>query len=140
MRQRHIITVTVAVAAAFLLSAACTTARYVEVPQVKEVVSLRHDTLAVHDSIYVRDSICVVQRGDTVFKEKYKVICRDRWRDRLRVDSFVQRDTVTVIKEVEEPPDAWRQTRKRIGNTAVSIVLLVLGCFVTRLVLRYKRG
>ena len=137
---RAIIVILAAMLLHFMLSA-CTTTRYIEVPQVREVVAHQRDTLATHDSIFVRDSICVMLQGDTVVKEKYSIVFRDRWRDRVRVDSFIQRDTVTVIKEVEKPPNRWQQTKMHLGNTLLWMLLASAGYLLIRAIIyRYKRG
>ena len=86
-----------------IMFGSCSSTRIVTVPEYHEVVVHQRDTTSVRDSIFVHDSICITNRGDTVILKEYHVIYKDRWRDRLRVDSFIQRDTVTVGKEVEKP-------------------------------------
>lgn len=118
------------------LLAGCTATRYVEAPTVREVVVHGRDSLATRDSIYVHDSTVVSLRGDTVTVERFNIVYRDRWRDRQRVDSFVQRDTVTVVKEVEKPPNAWQQAR----DDALLWALAVTAAFFLFIIYRYVRG
>lgn len=75
---------------------------YVPVPEYHEVFVHQRDSTMLRDSIYIHDSISVIHWGDTVFMDRYHVVYRDRWRDRLQIDSFIQRDTVSVIVEVEK--------------------------------------
>lgn len=110
--------------------AGCTTTRYVDVPRVSERVAHQRDTLAVRDSIYVHDSTVVSLRGDTVTVERFNIVYRDRWRDRLRVDSFVQRDTVTIVKEVEKPPSRWQQTQQHLGTTLLWMLVAAVAFVV----------
>lgn len=76
----------------------CKSTKYVTVPEYHEVVVHQRDTISRWDSIYVKDSVAVLQRGDTMFVDRWHTINRDRWRDRVRVDSVAIRDTVTVVR------------------------------------------
>lgn len=124
--------------ACLLTMSSCTSTRIVTVPEYHEVFVHRQDTTSLRDSIFVHDSICIVQRGDTVFVEKYNIVYRDRWRDRLRVDSFIQHDTVTVVKEVEKPPNAWQ--RIRLGFADVAFLLFVVAFCVYGVRLALERS
>ena len=31
-------------------------------------------------------------------------------------DTIIQRDTITVVQQVEKPPNRWQQTRQRLGD------------------------
>lgn len=95
----------------------CSSTRIVTVPEYHEVVVHQRDTTSQRDSIFVHDSICIAQRGDTILLKEYHTIYKDRWRDRLRIDSFIQRDTVTLVKEVEKPPGSWQRTKMHLGGT-----------------------
>ena len=95
------------------LLAGCATKR--EVSEVVRVVEV-HDTLREVvervDSVFVRDSVSVMQRGDTIVKERWRVEYRDRWRDREK-DVIVER-TDTIVK------------MQRVGGVAV---VLLIGAF-----------
>jgi len=120
---------------AVAITAGCSSTRIVTVPEYHEVVVHQRDTTSLRDSIFVHDSICIVQRGDTVFIEKYNIVYRDRWRDRLRVDSFIQRDTVSVVKEVEKPPNAWQRMKMRLGSTLLWMVAAAAVFFLIRIII-----
>ena len=124
-----------------LLLASCTTVRTVTVPEYHEVVVHSQDTTSRRDSVFVHDSICITHWGDTILQKEYHVVYKDRWRDRLRVDSFIQRDTVIVVKEVQKPPNRWQQTKMRLGITLIWMLLTSATFFVIRIIIyRYKRG
>ena len=98
-------------------------------PRIIEHVVVQHDTTRVVkvDSIwnYQHDSVFVKERGDTV----YKYVEHIRYRDRVKVDTFirVKVDSVAVerIKEVKiDKPLSWWQSFK-IG--AFPWLLLALG-------------
>lgn len=80
-----------------------------------------HDTLKVEtkDSVYYE----VIQKGDTIYKTKYKYV--DRWRDRVveRTDTC-WRDSITVeykekVKEVKKIPTIYK------WSMGLSIIMLI---------------
>lgn len=122
-----------------IIFSSCASTRIVTVPEYHEVVVHQRDTTSLRDSIFVHDSICIVQRGDTVFVERHNTVYRDRWRDRLRVDSFIQRDTIAVVREVEKPPGGWKW--QQLGSTLLCAVLGSAVYFIIRMYIdRYRRG
>ena len=81
------------------------------------------------DSVFVRDSVSVMQRGDTIIKERWRVEYRDRWRDREK-EVIVER-TDTIIKtqrvEVEKRLTGWQRFKQRVGGVALALLIGVLG-------------
>lgn len=110
---------------------ACRSTRIVTVPEYHEVIVHQHDTTSLKDSTYVHDSIFVEVKGDTVRVEKYNIVYRDRWHDRLRTDSFLQRDTITVVKEVAKPLSRWQKTKMHLGTALLGLLLIsaLILCF-----------
>lgn len=110
---------------------ACRSTRIVTVPEYHEVIVHQRDTTSLKDSTYVHDSIFVEVKGDTVRVEKYNVVYRDRWHDRLRTDSFLQRDTITVVKEVAKPLSRWQKTKMHLGSALLGLLLIaaLILCF-----------
>ena len=124
-----------------IIFSSCASTRIVTVPEYHEVVVHQRDTTSQRDSIFVHDSICITNRGDTVVLKEYHVIYKDRWRDRLRVDSFIQRDTLTVVKEVEKPPNQWQKTKMKLGSTLLWMLFGAAGYFIISIYInKYKRG
>ena len=93
-------------------------------PEYHEVIVHQRDTTSLKDSTYVRDSIFIEVKGDTVRVEKYNIVYRDRWHDRLRTDSFLQRDTITVVKEVALPLSRWQKAKMRLGTALLGLLLV----------------
>lgn len=124
---------------AIICLASCKTIRYVSVPEYHETVTHQRDTVSQRDSVFVHDSICIIHWGDTILQKEYHVIYRDRWRDRLRSDSLIQRDTVTVIKEIEKPPNRWQQAKTRLSGTLIGLLLASAIFFIIQYIYRYKR-
>lgn len=114
-----------------ILLTACRSTRIVTVPEYHEVIVHQRDTTSQKDSTYVRDSIFIEVKGDTVRVEKYNIVYRDRWHDRLRTDSFLQRDTITVVKEVALPLSRWQKAKMRLGTVLLGLLLVaaLILCF-----------
>ena len=122
---------------AFMLEG-CRTQRVVTVPEYHEVVVHQRDTVSSVDSIYVKDSTLVMQRHDTIFITRTHVEFRDRWRDRLRVDSFIQRDSIPVRVEVEKRLTRWQRLSMRTGNVVLLLLLLTIVGGTVYLLLRFR--
>ena len=124
-----------------MMFGSCSSTRIVTVPEYHEVVVHQRDTTSLRDSIFVHDSICIANRGDTVILKEYHTIYKDRWRDHLRVDSFIQRDTVTVVKEVEKPPNWWQRKKQQLGNTFLLMLIAAAALLIVRVIYnRYIRA
>lgn len=117
-----------------IVFSSCSSTRIVTVPEYHEVVAHQRDTTSARDSVFVHDSVFVALRGDTVVMKEYHVVYKDRWRDRLRVDSFVQRDTVTVVKEVEKPPSWWQQKKQQLGTTFLWMLFAAAAYLLVRVI------
>lgn len=93
--------------------------------------TLRTTALRV-DSIFVHDSISYVQKGDTIFIEKF----RDRFRYVNRTDTIYQSKTdsvaikepypVEVIKEVPKPLAWWQKTLIWLGVAFFALLAFVI--------------
>ena len=45
----------------------------------------------------MHDSVTLWKRGDTVYKEKYQIMYKDRWYDRYHTDTVIRRDSIRVL-------------------------------------------
>lgn len=81
------------------------------------------------DSVFVRDSVSVMQRGDTIVKERWRVEYRDRWRDREK-EVIVER-TDTIVKtqrvEVEKRLTGWQRFKQSVGGVAIMLLIGAVG-------------
>ena len=108
---------------------------YVDREVIKYVTQVRHDTLREHttDSVYLE----VIQRGDTVYKTKYKEVIR--WRDRFIVQNDTcWRDSIRTeykesVKEVKYIPKIYKI------SMGISILLLIFALIKIGLWLKTKR-
>lgn len=80
------------------------------------------------DSIYLRDSIYIRERGDTIFYERWNT----KYIERLRIDSFLQRDSIAVpyevLKEVpvEKKLSWWQSLKQEIGGICLGAIILLI--------------
>ena len=103
----------VAVAVCFLMGG-CKT-KYVSVPEYHEVIVNKHDTLITKDSIFQKDSVYMWMQGDTVWKEKYSVLYKDRWRDKIVYRDSIKTDSVRVAYPVVTNKVGWKDKIAYIG-------------------------
>jgi hypothetical protein len=84
------------------------------------------------DSVFVRDSVLIREKGDTVYRDRWRVEYRERV---LRDTAYVERnDTITNVVEVEKALTWWERTRMAAGDVA----LLVLGVVAAWRVLKLR--
>ena len=83
------------------------------------------------DSVFVRDSVTIREKGDTVYRDRWRVEYRERV---LRDTAYIERnDTITNVVEVEKALSWWERTRMAAGDVA----LLGLVVLLIYLILRY---
>ena len=103
----------------------CTT-KYIPVERVR--VDSIYSNLLQRDSIVIRDSVYVAERGDTVFKEKYKYI----YRDRVSCDTFYHYscDTITNVVEVEREFSRMERLKMNVGSGVLWAVPVLIALFI----------
>lgn len=118
---------------AFLLSG-CKT-KYVPMEKVicRDVV--KHDTLHTSDSVFVRDSIFLRQKGDTCFLDRWheKTIYKNVYK--VKVDSFLKRDSIPVPYPVERKLTRWEEFELKYAAWAMGatcVLLVLLGLYIYR--------
>lgn len=98
------------------------------------VESVRYDSVFFEkirkDSIFVQDSVFIRQKGDTVFKDKFKVV----YKYVLQRDTMltVRRDSIPVPVPVEKKRTWWEQTKIDVGGYAVTIIVIYVLCRLMR--------
>ncbi len=106
----------------------CRSVKYVEVPS--ERVEKEYVDRWRRDSVVVQDSVMVMIKGDTVWRDRWRMVYRDRW----RTDSVMVRDSVLVTEVVEVPArlTGWQQWKMRVGGWALVAVVTLMGVGVFR--------
>lgn len=81
------------------------------------------------DSVFVRDSVTIREKGDTVYRDRWRV----EYRERVLRDTvyFGKSDTLIITKvvEVATPLSWWKRVKMSAGGVAIAVlgVLAVLG-------------
>jgi len=106
----------------FIFFCSCKTkARYVPVEAIKKEYMDRWH----RDSVYIKDSVIVVKNGDTVYKDKYIYM----YRDRLVRDSIIITDSIQVPYPVIEYKEVnklkWYQETLMWIGFILSILVIV---------------
>jgi hypothetical protein len=104
----------------FIGFAACNKTVYVPV----ETVQTEYRDNYLRDSIYMLDSVFILEKGDTVFIEKYKYI----YRDKTGRDSIYLNDTIRVPYPMEVPGEpvnyitGWQNFQIWLGRILIAVV------------------
>lgn len=120
--------VVIAIAVAMLILSMfcrCTTTKYVPVTEYKDRVVVKTDSFMNTDSVYIHDSVSVFVRGDTVFKDKFRLQYKDRYVVRNRSDTLVVRDSIPYKVETRKQLSKTDRVFLNIGK--VSSVCLFIG-------------
>jgi len=95
-----------------------------EVPVEKIVEKTSYQDRVFRDSIYLRDSIRVETKGDTVFRDRYRYLYRDREiRDTLQVTVI---DSIPYPVEVEKRLSRWEEAKMKVGGFAIPFIFVLL--------------
>lgn len=121
MRQRIYIWIAVGIAL-LLLFGSCRSIRYVPVE------TIRTDSLylTVHkrDSVHIKDSVYIMDKGDTVFVNRYHIAYRDKVIcDTAYIERVITND---VPYPVEKELTWWQKTKLELGEFSIGIILVLL--------------
>lgn len=105
-----------------LLMCSCTRTQEVVVERVSVERSV--DTIRLSDTLCILDSVLIKDVGDTVYKERWRVEERVKWRDITRVDTIIRADSIYVATEPES--SAWDKFRLRWFNVLAVVALALL--------------
>lgn len=82
------------------------------------------------DSVFVRDSVLIREKGDTVYRDRWRVEYRERV---LRDTAWIERnDTITNMVEVEKALTWWERTRMAAGDVALLVLVVLLIYMILR--------
>lgn len=114
----------------------CKSVKYVPVPEYHTEYKTRTDSFVKKDSVWVHDSVNVWMKGDTVYKEHWHKIYKDRYVYSNKKDTVMQTDSVRVPYPVARELSRWEKTKM---NLFIPIALLCVVFFVTLLWLIKRR-
>ena len=100
--------------------------KYVSVPEYHNVYVEKHDTLITRDSIYQKDSVYMWMQGDTIWKEKFSILYKDRWRDKIVYRDSIKVDSIRVPYPVEKKLSRMERLRMFGGDCGLTIAVLAI--------------
>ena len=104
--------------------------KVIYVPEYHTEVVTRTDSVVKIDSIHVKDSVIIKQAGDTIEIDRWHTEYKDRWRERVVVDSFIKVDSVSVPYPVEKKLSKWQQAKVDWGGWAMLSVVVIVFLFL----------
>lgn len=113
--------------------------KYVSVPEYHTEYITKTDSFTQRDSIFVKDSIYMWMQGDTIYKEKFSVIYKDRWRDRYLCDTIIKTDSVRVPYPVERQLTKWESFKQQLGTYTVIAVMIGLLAVIIMLIMAIRK-
>ena len=129
------------IAAAFVavVLSGCRSIRYVTVPEYHYETITKTDTFTQKDSIFCHDSVFMFRNGDTITISKIKYVYKDRWRDRVRIDSILKVDSVRVPYPVEKQLTKWQKMKMDFGGITFGGVLALIALCIGLIILKRRR-
>lgn len=103
--------------------------KVIYVPEYHTEVVTRTDSVVKIDSVHVKDSVIIKQAGDTIEIDRWHTEYKDRWRERVVVDSFIKVDSVSVPYPVEKKLSKWQQAKVDWGGWAMLSVVVIVFLF-----------
>ena len=100
--------------------------KYVSVPEYHNVYVEKHDTLITRDSIYQKDSVYMWMQGDTIWKEKFSILYKDRWRDKIVYRDSIKVDSIRVPYPVEKKLSRIERIRMFGGDAGLTLILVTI--------------
>ena len=104
--------------------------KVIYVPEYHTEVVTRTDSVVKIDSVHVKDSVIIKQAGDTIEIDRWHTEYKDRWRERVVVDSFIKADSVSVPYPVEKKLSKWQQAKVDWGGWAMLFVMVLIFLFL----------
>lgn len=112
-------------AAILFLLCSCKT-KYVPVPEYHTEYITKTDSFIQRDSIYKTDSVYMWLKGDTVYKEKYTTVYKDKWREKYVCDTLIKTDSIRVPYPVEKQLTKWQKIKMDVGEYLIAISFILL--------------
>lgn len=78
------------------------------------------------DSIHVHDSIVIQSNGDTIFRDRWHTLYKDRL---LRDTTYIYRtDSIQVPYPIERELTWWQSVKQETGGIAIGVMIAL--CFI----------
>ncbi len=105
-----------------LFACSCRSIKYVEVPSIK--TEKEYIDRWRRDSVYIKDSVMVMVKGDTIVKDRWRVV----WKEKLIKDTIYVSNTDTLYKviETERELTKWQRTKMSLGETMIIFIIIAV--------------
>ena len=104
--------------------------KVIYVPEYHTEYITKTDSVVKKDSVHVKDSVIIKQAGDTIEIDRWHTEYKDRWRERVLIDSIIKVDSVSVPYPVEKKLSKWQQAKVDWGGWAMLISVAVIFLFL----------
>lgn len=113
----------------------CRSVQYVPVESVRTEIEYRDRWQ--RDSIHVQDSIVIQSKGDTVFRDRWHTLYKDRL---LRDTTYIYRtDSIQVPYPVERNLTWWQNVKQETGGIVIGAIIVLLFVIVWLVYKKRKR-
>lgn len=113
--------------------------KYVSVPEYhteylnKEV----HDTLI--EKLFQKDSVVLYTKGDTVYRDKFQVLYKDRYNTIEKADTLIRVDSVRIPYPVERQLTKWERVQMSVGAVVLPILATCMVLLFIWVILKIRR-
>jgi hypothetical protein len=104
--------------------------KVIYVPEYHTEYITKTDSVVKIDSVHVKDSLIIKQAGDTIEIDRWHTEYKDRWRERVLIDSIIKVDSVSVPYPVEKKLSKWQQAKVDWGGWAMLFVVVLIFLFL----------
>lgn len=104
--------------------------KVIYVPEYHTEVVTKTDSVVKIDSVHVKDSVIIKQAGETIEIDRWHTEYKERWRERVVIDSIIKVDSVSVPYPVEKKLSKWQQAKVDWGGWAMLISVAVIFLFL----------
>lgn len=113
-----------------LVSVSSCRTQYVSVPEYHYETIVKTDSFIQRDSILCYDSVFMEKKGDSITIYKTKILYKDKWRERVLIDSVIKVDSILVPYPVERKLTKWEQMKMNVGSVSTIATLFIVFSFI----------
>ena len=118
-----------------VIAASCKSVEYIKVPEYHTEYKTRIDTFIQKDSCVIKDSVYIHAKGDTIWYEKWHTQYVDRWKEKIKVDTLMRTDSISIPYPVEKKLSRFQQFCLDYGKImlgATALLLIVIAIIIVR--------
>lgn len=114
----------------------CRSIEYVPVETVRTKTEYRDHWL--RDSIHVRDSVFMFAKGDTIYRERFHAVYKDRL---VKDTTYINKtDTIRIPYPVDRQLSRWESIKMELGGWAFGVLIMVIVIIISRMMYRKRIG